>query len=462
MLATSPPAYTPLRTGRERGVDAEQRAAALEVARIGAEFGILPDRRDDRVGLEPERTVGERLDAELPALGARHELDLHAAQCDRAALADRAFEHRAVAQCDAFLDRLVDLVAMRGHLCAALERDDRDLVPGAQRAARGVDRRAAAADHDDPLAQRRRRAGIGLRQVLRAVDHPGLGRVELRQTLGPACADGDVDRVELRANLAQRRFVVDRFVASDLDSHRRDASDLAIEHVARESVGGDSVAHQPAEFGHRLVDRHRIPKAAQLVRGRKPGRAAADHRDALRAGRSRQRGTTSPQPARRRPRGARAGRSRAPRRSSRGCRRFRRGGGRCARRSRETGCCASASATRRESRVRARARSTARCRRPPGRPRGTARGPRRSAAGTRATCRCGSPRWMPVVQVVGGRSLAFMRHSVAAACPRTGNLRRRRRRSRPFSSAPRRAACVRAPRGRVPRSRARARRAAPS
>ena len=108
------------------------------------------------------------------------------------------------------------------------------------------------------------------------------------------------------------------------------------------------MAHQAAELGARLDERHRVAHAAELEGGRQARRPAADDRDALAALLG---GRRTPSPARSpgRRRRARACRSRSARRSRGGCRRSRRDGGRCGRRSRGTGCAVPASATRRAS-----------------------------------------------------------------------------------------------------------------
>ena len=103
----------------------------------------------------------------LPAIGDHRELaalarrarscTLHAFQHEaRAAGVDGRVQHRAVDERDAFLERFGDFLALRRHLRRAFQREDRDLVARAPRAARDVDRGAAAADHDH--APRRARA----------------------------------------------------------------------------------------------------------------------------------------------------------------------------------------------------------------------------------------------------------------------------------------------------------------
>ena len=221
-----------------------QRAVGVERGERG-EIGILTDRGDDRIGLEPELAAGDRRHGELPSRGARGECHLHAFQPQpRAAGVDRLVQHRAVDERNAFLQRFGDFLALRRHLRRAFQREDRDRVARAPRASRDVERGAASADDDEPTAERGRGAGVRSREIVGAVDHPRSRVIEPRQALLAARSDGDVDGVEFAAQAVERFARLHRLAAADLDPERHDAGDLAVEHRAREPIRRDAVAHQ--------------------------------------------------------------------------------------------------------------------------------------------------------------------------------------------------------------------------
>lgn len=67
----------------------------------------------------------------------------------------------------------------------------------------------------------------------------------------------DCEERGIEAALADRALeIVDACVALELHAQRQDPRDLAIEDVAREPVGRDSVAHHPAGLLCLLADRH--------------------------------------------------------------------------------------------------------------------------------------------------------------------------------------------------------------
>ena len=67
-----------------------------------------------------------------------------------------------------------------------------------------------------------------------------------------------------------------RWSAVDPHAQRRDPVDLAVEHVARQPVGGDAVAHHPARLGARVADLDLVAEPGQVVGGRQPARPGAD------------------------------------------------------------------------------------------------------------------------------------------------------------------------------------------
>ena len=176
----------------------QQRAVGAQHRFERRELRILADRRHDRVRLKAERAVRN-------PLAAGGEVDLRAFEHEPAAdpLA-HALEHCAVAQLHAFLERFLDFLPLGRHVGLPLEREQRHVVPYPGRAARDVDRRAAAPDHDQRPAQSGRRAGIGARKPLRAVHHPGLAVIELRHAFLAPRAHGEVDHIEFPPQTGQR------------------------------------------------------------------------------------------------------------------------------------------------------------------------------------------------------------------------------------------------------------------
>ena len=63
------------------------------------------------------------------------------------------------------------------------------------------------------------------------------------------------------------------------DTHGHNPGDLAVEHLARQTVGGDAVTHQSAQFRLGLVQRDGVAQAAQLVGGGKTRGTTADDGD---------------------------------------------------------------------------------------------------------------------------------------------------------------------------------------
>ncbi len=143
----------------------------------------------------------------------------------------------------------------------------------------------------------------------------------------------------------------------------------ADEHVARQAVGGDAVAHHPAGLGARVADLDLVPQARQVVGGRQAARAGADDQHALSAEARAAARSATPARARGRRGSARPRGSRRRCRGSRGCSCSRTGGSRRGRGSLRAGCRASAGARPARARPPARARAIPGCPRPPGRPR---------------------------------------------------------------------------------------------
>ncbi len=227
----------------------DERAFGVEGRSKRCEVGILADRDDDRVGLEPELAAGDRRHRELTSRRARGEGHLHAFQPQACAAGlDGLVQHRAVDEHHAFLERLGDFLALRRHLRRTFQREEGDRVARAPRAPRDVERGAASADDHEPTAERGRGAGIRPREIVGAINNPRARVIEPREALLAARSHGDIDGVEFAAQGLERFARLHRF-AADLDPERHDAGDLAVEDRAREAIRGDAVAHHAAQLG---------------------------------------------------------------------------------------------------------------------------------------------------------------------------------------------------------------------
>ena len=112
---------------------------------------------------------------------------------------------------------------------------------------------------------------------------------------GQLGADGQEDGVE-SALAALALDVVHGVVELDVDAEGDDAVDLGVEDRSGEPIGGDAVAHHAPELRCRVDQVDLVTEPAQVVGGAQPGRAGADHEDAL--ARCRGRPVAAPSPAR--------------------------------------------------------------------------------------------------------------------------------------------------------------------
>ena len=274
------PGEDPRVPGHERRVDHDGPVRHGEVrdAVEQGQVGLLAEREHEGVRLEVLELAGRlretglvelhALHAQVPGVGVRHR---------REPLDDHAL-----------LDGLGHLGVVRRHPVArAPVHDDRLARPEPLGRASGVDRGVPAAV-DDHLATEHRR--LTLRDVVQqghGVDDPGrLPRRHVRP-LTELRAHRDEDGVE---PLGQGRgHVLDP--GPELERHpgRDDARDLGVEHVPRQPVGRDAVAHHAAGLRRRVAHDDVVAEASQLVRGGQPGRAGTHHEDAT-AGRRRRHG----------------------------------------------------------------------------------------------------------------------------------------------------------------------------
>ncbi|MPM87594.1 hypothetical protein SDC9_134694 [bioreactor metagenome] len=92
--------------------------------------------------------------------------------------------------------------------------------------------------------------------------------------------DRHEDRVEVALALFDEQ-VLHRVIEDDLDAEVFDALDLGIDHIARQPVLGNAVAHHAAWEFAGIVDLDIVTDARQVVGGRQAGGAGADDQDAV-------------------------------------------------------------------------------------------------------------------------------------------------------------------------------------
>ncbi len=246
---------------REAGHAVEQR-----------QVDVLPERQHQRIGLERLELAGRLREALVVE---RHLLD------GQRAFARHVLDRRQPLDHHAFLQRLLDLEVVRGHLLARAAVDD-DRLGGAEalRGARDVERGVAAAVDDHAPAQHRLVLPLHAAQHRHGVEHPrGLAGGDVR-ALGDVRADGEERGVEA-ARLHRLQDVRDLAVQRQLDAQVEDALHLGVEHVARQPVLRDAEAHHAAGERAGFDDRHAVAEAAQVIGGREPRRAGADDQHAL-------------------------------------------------------------------------------------------------------------------------------------------------------------------------------------
>ena len=113
-----------------------------------------------------------------------------------------------------------------------------------------------------------------------------------RRAPGEMGADRDEDRIE--AVLGEGRLdVLDLAVELQRHAHGEDARDLGVEHFAGEAVFRDAEAHHAARHRPGLADRHGMAEPGEVIGGREPAGARADHQHPL-AGRLRLEGRHQP------------------------------------------------------------------------------------------------------------------------------------------------------------------------
>ena len=182
----------------------------------------------------------------------------------------------------ALVERLAHLEVVRRHVGPGPAVDDAGLLGAeALHGARDVDGRVAAAvDGDAPSDARALAPVLDAAQQGRGVEDARRVRGGDLDAVGEVRADGGEARVEAPV-VHGSRCVLDPRSGLDLHAHPDDARDLGVEHLAREAVPRDAVAHHPAQVRRRLADRHGVPEAREVVRGREAARPAADDEDVL-------------------------------------------------------------------------------------------------------------------------------------------------------------------------------------
>ncbi len=241
-------------------VDLDHAAVDLETRHAVEQrkIHVLAQREHDRVGFQRLELAGRLRHAFLVE---RHLLDR-----DRrlAGFADR----REPFHQHAFLQRFLEFGVVRRHLFARAPVDDHRLL-GAESLGRprDVERGVAAAVNHHAAPKQRPLLAFHAAQDRDRVEHLAGAAGGQVSALGDVCADGQEHRVEVAVALG-RQDVVHFRIQFDRDAERDDARDLGIEHFAWQPVLRDAEAHHAAGERTSLADRHGVPGARELVRGR--------------------------------------------------------------------------------------------------------------------------------------------------------------------------------------------------
>ena len=139
----------------------------------------------------------------------------------------------------------------------------------------------AASDDDDPIPHLDLKALVGVDEELDGFqDAIGLVSFDV-QAAAERGANREEKRIVARLELAETDIIAQLGVEMNLDAEVHDGLQLGVEQVAVEAVLRDAELHHAAELAGRLIDRHLVPMAPQVVGAGHPGRAAADDADAL-------------------------------------------------------------------------------------------------------------------------------------------------------------------------------------
>ena len=165
------------------------------------------------------------------------------------------------AEGDAFAFRVIGFDVVGGHLLApAPVGDGHRRRSEAAGGSRGVHRDVSPTDDDDTLvAEVHWLAELHPAQEVDAPDHAEAVLAGNAEVGGAMRAGGDQDRVE--AVVVQGRDVPDGAAGRDLDADSSDVVDVALDHVDRETVGGDGEAQEATGLARRLEDLDRIALA---------------------------------------------------------------------------------------------------------------------------------------------------------------------------------------------------------
>ena len=186
------------------------------------------------------------------------------------------FDGREPVEDHAFLLGVRDLLGVGGHPLPGAAVDDHG-VGGAQASGGpgGVDGRVAAAVHRDPAAEQRPLAVLQPVEQGHGVQDPrGRGRGQVR-AVPQLRTDGEEGCVP--ALVGHHGVQVgDRGVDLQGDAEVEQPGDLGVEHLTRQPVARDAVAHHPAGDRCGLPDGDRVTAPGQVVGRGESGRPGAD------------------------------------------------------------------------------------------------------------------------------------------------------------------------------------------
>ena len=275
------------------------------------EIDCLADCRNDQVGFDVLFAAFDIFDLQLAAgdLG----FTLHHAQCGGTAIgiAHDADRHQAALDVDAFGQRLLDLVLVGLHLVDVEYRSQchfrallggnigdilrhasgdgmfgigrfgvRDMAQTA-RDGRHVDGSIAAADDYDAFADVLQTSVVERLQERGCGDHVRGFAIGDRQRATSLRTHAEEHRIELLADLLQCDVLADMAVHARLHAQIDDALDFSIQHIARGTKAGDTVAHHAAEEFVLVENGDFVPLQCQLIGAGQAGRAAAEDRNFL-------------------------------------------------------------------------------------------------------------------------------------------------------------------------------------
>lgn len=147
--------------------------------------------------------------------------------------------------------------------------------------ARYVHGHVAAADHNDFAPYREAVTQVDVQQEVGASDDAVEVAAGELQVAAATQSDGQQNGLKPLLPQVGQGEIAQPTVEAELGPEVQDLADLGLHHVAGKAVFRNAQVEHPARRGRCFENRHGIPEQSQVVGRAKPGRARADHRDAL-------------------------------------------------------------------------------------------------------------------------------------------------------------------------------------